>query len=208
MLSPSRLLAREPTVFTKALSSTYPNSGGFACLAIVESKQELRRNVLLHQIGLHFQPLGTVRSEGAADSLQKATAILNPVLTNGNGSRYIEVRPVAGGAARNSRFLRSGRIGDVTPSMTQIPAHSAWRDISPGSSFNQFWQNLTNRLIHGFNFIQLSRFAALGPRIAAAEASPCGKRCRPEGIISFSSARRGNCCPDTLVFGWPTRLLP
>jgi hypothetical protein len=113
------------------------------------------------------------------NSLQKATAILNPVLTNGNGSRYIEVRPVAGGAARNSRFLRSGRIGDVTPSMTQIPAHPAWRNISPGSSFNQFWQNLTNRLIHGFNFIQLSRFAALGARIAAAEASPVGSAAAP-----------------------------
>jgi hypothetical protein len=59
-------------VFTKALSSTYPNSGGFACLAIVESKQELRRNVLLHQIGLHFQPLGTVRSEGAAEFAAKS----------------------------------------------------------------------------------------------------------------------------------------
>jgi hypothetical protein len=61
-----------------------------------------------------------------------------------------------------------------TPSLTQISAHYAQRDILPGSSFNHFWQNLTNRLIGGFNFIQFSRFAAFVFEFVTSEILPGG----------------------------------
>jgi hypothetical protein len=56
----SPVLARKPAVFTNALS--FPNSGGFACLAALRLEQELRLSISPWQIGLGFQLLKTVQS--------------------------------------------------------------------------------------------------------------------------------------------------
>jgi hypothetical protein len=67
----------------------------------------------------------------------------------------------------------------------KIPALSAWRDISPGSSFNHVWQNLTNRSVHGFNFIQLSRFAALVLSLRPKNCHPLWRAVAPRAWLFF-----------------------
>jgi hypothetical protein len=88
----------------------------------------------------------------------------------------------------------------------KITALPASRDISPASSFNHVWQNLTNRSVHGFNFIQLSRFAALVLSLRLKNSHPlCAHR--PRAWLFFNDQAR-NLLLALPVFGAPTRILP